>query len=150
MERLRVLIANEPRSYREAITHALRELRPCVEISAIEPDGFEAEVARLHPHLVVCSRIIPAALASILSWVELYPDGENRAEVITAGEHAVVADVRFGDLLAVVDETMLLVSGVATDGHRRDETESARQRTVSGGGVMSPPSKKSFINGQTA
>ncbi len=121
MEKVRVLIANEPRMYREAITGALRELRPYVEVSTIEPDRFEGEVSRLRPHLVVCSRITPVALAGILTWVELYPDGENRAEVITAGERAALAGVRFADFLTIVDEAVLLVSGVSTDGHRGND-----------------------------
>ncbi len=35
---MRVLVANEPYMYREAITDVLRELRPHIEVSVIEPD----------------------------------------------------------------------------------------------------------------
>jgi hypothetical protein len=40
-----------------------------------------------------------------LSWVVLYPHEENRAEIFTAGEHATIAGVGFGDLLAIIDCT---------------------------------------------
>lgn len=60
MERMHVLVANEPCAYREAITGALQELRPHIEFNAVEPDGLDGEVARLRPHLVVCSQITAA------------------------------------------------------------------------------------------
>ena len=53
MEKLQVLVANEPCAYREVITGVLRELRPHIEVNAGEPDGLDGEVARLRPHLVV-------------------------------------------------------------------------------------------------
>lgn len=105
---MHVLVANEPRAYREAITAVLRELRPHVEVSAIEPDGLAGEISRLHPHLVVCSCPCGAAQNGALSWVMLYPEGENRAEVIIAGERTMIAGIGFGDLLSIVDRTELL------------------------------------------
>ena len=103
-----VLIANEPRTYREALVAALRAFRPQVEVSTVEPHGLAAEIGRLRPHLVVCSRLSTVMPAGPLSWVVLYPHEENRAEVFTAGEHATIAGIRFGDLLAIVDSTELL------------------------------------------
>ena len=60
MEKMRVLVANDPCLYREAITDALR---PHIEVSAIEPGVLEGEVARLRPHLVVCNQISAAVRA---------------------------------------------------------------------------------------
>jgi hypothetical protein len=88
MEKMRVLVANDPCLYREAITDALRELRP---------------------HLVVCSQI-SAAVHALLAWIMLYPDGENRAVINTAGEQVTVNEVGFGDILSIIDRTELLLS----------------------------------------
>ncbi len=112
MEKLRVLVANEPCAYREAITGVLRVLRPDIEVDAVDPDGLDGEVARLRPHLVVCSRITVAQQA-LLGWVMLYPDGENRAEIFTAGERITLDNVEFGDLLSFIDRVELLFSGKA-------------------------------------
>jgi hypothetical protein len=112
MEKLQVLVANEPCAYREAITGVLRELRPHIEVNTVEPDGLDGEVARLRPHLVVCSRIT-VALQTLLGWVMLYPDGENRAEIFTAGELVTVDNVGFGDLLSFIDRIELLFAGGA-------------------------------------
>lgn len=109
MEKMQVLVANEPCAYREAIADVLRELRPHIEVDAVEPDGLDGEVARLRPHLVVCSRIT-AAVSTLLAWVMLYPDGENRAVISTAGEQVTVDNIGFDDLLSAIDRIELLWS----------------------------------------
>jgi len=109
MEKIHILVANEPCAYREAITDVLRELRPHIEVNAVEPDGLDGEVARLRPHLVVCSRIT-GAVQALLAWVMLYPDGENRAVINTAGEQVTVDDIGFDDLLSTIDRIELLWS----------------------------------------
>ncbi len=108
MGKLRALIANEPCTYREVLVAALREFRPQIELCTVEPDGLDGEIARLRPHLVVCSQPCDAEQDGTLTWVVLYPDGDNRAEVITAGERATVAGIAFGDLLSIIDNTELL------------------------------------------
>ncbi len=109
MEKMRILVANDPCTYREAITGALRELRPHIEVNAIEPGGLDVEVARLRPDLVVCSQIT-AAVQALLAWIVLYPDGENRAVIGTAGEQVALENVGFGDLLSAIDRIELLSS----------------------------------------
>jgi hypothetical protein len=109
MERMHILVANEPCAYREAITDVLRELRPHIEFDAVEPDGLDGEVARLRPHLVVCSRIT-AAMSTLLGWVMLYPEGENRAVISTSGEQMMVDNIGFEDLLSIIDRIELLWS----------------------------------------
>ncbi len=105
---MRVLVANEPCVYREAITNVLRELRPHVEVDAVEPYGLDGEIARLRPQLVVCSKPCTVAENGALTWVLLYPNGDNRAEIVTAGERLMIAGIAFGDLLSIVDSTELL------------------------------------------
>ena len=112
MEKLQVLVANEPCAYREAITGVLRELRPHIEVNAVEPVRLDGEVARLRPHLVVCSRIT-VAVQALLGWMMLYPDGENRAEIFAAGERVTLDNVEFGDLLSFIDRVEVLFAGEA-------------------------------------
>ncbi len=105
---MRILVANEPCTYREVIADAFRELRPHTEVSAVEPDSLEREVERLRPHLVVCSRLT-AAVQSLLAWVVLYPDGENRALINIAGELVTLVDIEFGHLLSILDDAEQLL-----------------------------------------
>ena len=57
VESKRIVVANEPRSYREAMAVACRVLRPEVEVILAEPADLDAAVARLDPQLVPCSRL---------------------------------------------------------------------------------------------
>ena len=99
----RVLIANEPRSYREAIAAAIRRLRPRVEVILVEPDELDAGVERLRPALVVCSRATGRVERGVPAWIELYPDLGSRSVVSAGGERSTVEDMGLPDLLRVVD-----------------------------------------------
>ncbi len=103
MDRIRILAANEPRSYREVLAAALPALRPRCQVTAVEPDDLDAAVERLRPHLVVCSQLTGFAQLPSLAWVLLYPDGKPQSVVGMNGHGRVVAHIEFADLLAIVD-----------------------------------------------
>jgi hypothetical protein len=116
MERMRALIANEPRVYREMISDALTRLRPLVEVfCCAEADDLDREAARFRPHLVICSRLTESVRERCPCWVVLYPDGEDRAEV--GGSLGVAARLLAGvgvaELLSIVDEAAALLVGEA-------------------------------------
>lgn len=108
MEKVRVLVANELRSYREAIGEVFKKLRPHVEVHCVEPEELDGEIVRVRPHLVLCSRLTDA-VRTLFAWVLLYPDGKNRAEVSTAGERMTLFDVELDHLLSILDKTELLL-----------------------------------------
>ncbi len=109
MEKMRALVANDPRVYRELISDAFRRMRPLIEVSAALPEELEEAVARVRPHLVICSsHLTAAARAACLAWVVLYPDGEDLAQIGGAtGRTALLTGVGLDDLLSVVDEAEL-------------------------------------------
>ncbi len=109
MENLRVLVANEPRCYRDVVAATLGVLRPGAEVTAVEPIDIDAELSRLRPHLVVCSRLTEAVEARAGAWVLLYPEGENRAVVSVDGQRTTQPNIRFDDLLRTVDRVALLL-----------------------------------------
>jgi hypothetical protein len=99
---VRVLVANEPRSYREAFAFAFRTLRPHAEAIVIEPEALEHEALRLRPDLVVCDRVTPAVAAITRSWMELRVEDE----VLVAASDGLapgVRDVSLDDLIAFID-----------------------------------------------
>jgi hypothetical protein len=102
---MRILIANEPRSYREVIAAAVQALRPHIEVILVAPEGLEREVSRLEPQLIVCSELIPAVQERSLSWIMLYPEGKTQAVISIAGQTTTVGDLEFDRLLALIDET---------------------------------------------
>jgi hypothetical protein len=97
-----VLVANEPRAYRESITLALTALRPRADVIAVEPDELDAEVRRQHPDVAVCSHLSPTVEASVPTWVLLYPDGANVAVVSIAGERSMTGRLELEDLAEVI------------------------------------------------
>jgi hypothetical protein len=105
---VRILVAFEKdyQVYQDVTVNIIRELRPHVEVSVAELDKLEAEVVRLEPDLVICSRPNNATSADgVLAWIKL-PTGHNRsAELCLDGEYSEVEDVGLNDVLRVLDET---------------------------------------------
>lgn len=100
---LRVLVANEPRSYREAIAAALAMLRPLDEVVEVNPASLDSEVRRLSPHLVICSRLTPIVETGASSWVELYPGGASRAVTSLGGERTTLPEMNLEQLMAFAE-----------------------------------------------
>lgn len=106
LEKLRVLVANEPCTYREAISTAFGAIRPQAEVSLADPEDVDREVERLSPHLVLCSRTTDALLAASLTWMVLYPGGEDQLVIGRQGEEPeAMTGACFDALLEVLDET---------------------------------------------
>lgn len=101
---MRVLVANEPRSYREAFGRAFLVLRPNVETSVVEPETLDREVSRFKPDVVICDRVTPVVVATVRSWIELRV--EDEVLVAASNSRALAADeseIGLDDLLAFID-----------------------------------------------
>lgn len=105
MSRLRVLLANEPRAYRETLAAVFRALRPAAEIYAVCSDELCETARDFRAHLVVCSRATAAVEETALAWIELYPDYGARSHVNLGGRHSTVEDIELEDILCIVDAT---------------------------------------------
>lgn len=101
--RLRVLLANEPRSYREAIAAVLRETRPEASIFEADSSAINLEVAYHRPDLVICSRATSAVRVLVASWVELYSDYGPLSLVCVDGRLSEVEGMQLQALLSIVD-----------------------------------------------
>ena len=55
MRRLRLVVANDPRSYREAIATAIQRLQPDVEVMVVDPADLADQVELWRPHMVISS-----------------------------------------------------------------------------------------------
>jgi hypothetical protein len=101
---VRVLLANEPRAYREAQAESLRDALPHAHISIADPAGMDDAIAAFDPHVVVCSTLSPAVRTQPLAWVLLYPDRANLAVIAVGGMERTVPGVALDDIFAVVDD----------------------------------------------
>lgn len=83
-----VAFEDEYRAYQEALTEALRMMRPRAEVSMARPDDLPNSLARFQPDLVICSR---PDTGSGAAWIELSMEpgvlsrvrvGEHRSEIV--------------------------------------------------------------------
>lgn len=101
-----MLVANEPRAYREVTAEVLGQLRPDVEFMLVEPGGLEEGVSRLRPDMVLCDEATPAVREAVPIWLELYPHG-NTASVLGEGEgRSTIDNIQLTDILMLVDRTI--------------------------------------------
>lgn len=103
--KLRILLANEPRAYREAIAQAIHQLRPDVEIETAEPPDLDTSIRQFVPDMVICSEVTDTVRSNVRVWVELYPEHNSRSVVNIAGKYEEYAEIQFSDLLSIVDRT---------------------------------------------
>lgn len=104
---MNIIVANEPRAYREVLASALQALRPGLTITLVEPDGLDEAVGRLAPHLVLCSRTTELLEMHVPNWVALYPDGAARVLISLVGRRSDAADLELAEILAIVDGAAL-------------------------------------------
>ena len=99
----RVVVANEPRAYREVTAEVLGHLRPDVEFLLVEPGILEGEVSRLLPDMVVCDEASPAVRSVVTTWLELYPHGNPTSVFGTGDERSTIENIQLSDVLTLVD-----------------------------------------------
>jgi hypothetical protein len=103
-DRTKILVAVEPRAYRTAIGRVIQDQRPHLEVTVVEPDDLQAEVAHLDPALMICSQPKPATSDRWPAWVEFRPYDEASVKVCIGGRFARLYEPNSDDLLSVVDE----------------------------------------------
>lgn len=108
---VRVLLANEPRVYRETLVEAIQQLRPETEVLETEPDSIESRLSISRPHMVICDRATDS-VSLIPVWVELYPGYGPRSVVSVEGTRWEVEEIQLSDLLDLVDKA----NGLAQQG----------------------------------
>lgn len=105
----RVLVAIDPRMYREVIAHFFRGHRPRVEVWTSDPEELGGEARRLSPQLVVCHRVSSAVRSSAVSWVELEvrPGAASLDASVKVDSRPTskVEQAEMADVLAALDET---------------------------------------------
>ena len=100
----RVLMANEPRAYREGIAAVIGQLRPGVEIEMVEPSALDTSIERFSPDMVICTKATAALKGGVRVWVELYPDNDASSVANIGGRRMEYAEIQLPDLLSIVDK----------------------------------------------
>lgn len=103
-----VLLANEPRAYRESIAHVFRQMRPNVEVITVQPEELDECVLSLAPEMVVFSEATGLVRERVPVWVELYPEYGPHSVVGVGEERTTIEEIQLSDLLDVVDRAQRL------------------------------------------
>ena len=98
-----ILVANEPAAYRDMLASELPRLRPHLTVLQVEPADLDSVVTRIHPRLVICSRLTHAIRQHATALIVLYPHGTNRAILDIDGEQQVLPNPELTELLAAID-----------------------------------------------
>ncbi len=98
-----ILLANEPRAYRESIAAVFRQLRSNVEVITAEPEELEARILELAPNMVICSEATSVVRERVSVWVELYPGYGSSSVVGIEGRRTTIEEIQLSDLLSIVD-----------------------------------------------
>ena len=100
----RVLLAFEPRMYREVLVTALRRHRPLVESVLAEPAALDHTAGSFEPHLIVCNHATQTVRDSAAAWVEVQVKDSLDAVTCVGGKRSEIQNLSLDDLLAVLDE----------------------------------------------
>lgn len=100
---LRVLLANEPRSYRESIAAVFRQMRPGLQVKVVDPEALESNVVGFVPDVAICSRVTGAVRERVPVWVELYPEHAAHAVASEGGRRTEFAEIQLLDLISILD-----------------------------------------------
>ena len=103
-DRPRVLMANEPRAYREGIAAVISQLRPAVEIETVEPSALDDSIKRYSPDMVICSKATETLKSRVRVWVELYPENGAISVANIGGRRIEYTEIQLPDLLSIVDK----------------------------------------------
>lgn len=98
-----VLVAFEPRSYREAIGSVIQILRPHLEVRVVEPGELGVEIGCLKPELVLCNQPNISTSSGRSGWLEFSPYDKPTAQICVGGRSLELEKVELEDLLSIVD-----------------------------------------------
>jgi hypothetical protein len=102
---VRVLVALELRTYRQAIASALGYSRPRAAISISGPEDLDSEMERLERHVVICSQSTQPVRDGALCWVKMLIVGQELRAVVNVKGLAstIVPNIHLSQLEALID-----------------------------------------------
>lgn len=100
--RKKVLVAVEPRTYRESIGWAIQILRPHLEVDVVSPEALGSAIGGLDHGVVICGRPAPEVIGDEVDWIEYRPY-DMSAKLRLGGRHSEIEEVTLSGLLLALD-----------------------------------------------
>lgn len=104
--KMRILVANTPRMYRESLALSLGRHNPDFEVLIGSPENLDGHVERFKPHVFVRDDdgVETEAPDGVVLWVGIMIDNHLNARIAMNGEISELHDVSLTELLAALDE----------------------------------------------
>lgn len=102
-----VLIANEPRAYRDTIAVALRMLRPQTDVVVGEPERVDETVMSRAPEFVICSHLTTVVETRVPTWVVLDLEGSLVIIHHACGEQEMMKEIDLNGIVRLLDQAEL-------------------------------------------
>lgn len=99
-----VVLANEPRAYRDTLSVALRMLRPDTNVIISDPDSLDEAVMNHCPKVVICSELTLLVERHVETWIVLYPEGSETALQHVGGELSRIDEIDLAGIAHLVDQ----------------------------------------------
>ena len=108
---MRVLVANTPRMYREALALSIQRERPTFEVLIAAPKELNGEVERLAPHALVRDDdgVETSSPDGVVCWAGIIIDNHLNARISVNGRTSEIYDVSLEEFLAALDEAFGLI-----------------------------------------
>ena len=115
---MRILIANTPLMYREALALAIHRHDPDHEVMIADPAFLDGEAVRFEPHVLVRDDDGDEVGSpdGVICWVGIIIDDHLKARISINGEVSEVHEVGLAEMLAALDRAAEFVSDEASDG----------------------------------
>ena len=110
---MRILIANTPLMYREALALAIHRHSPDFEVMIADPASLDGEAERFGPHTLIRDDdgIEIGSPDGVVCWVGIMIDDHLKARISVDGKVSEIHEVSMEELLAALDEAAKSVSG---------------------------------------
>ena len=99
-----VLLANEPRAYRDTFAVALRVLRPQATVTVTDPETLDEAILQHAPQVVVCSHLTRVVETQVPTWAVLYPNGATGAVLQIGGQQKTVSEIDLEGIIALLTD----------------------------------------------
>ena len=108
---MRVLVANTPRMYREALALSIQRERPTFEVLIAAPKELNGEVERLAPHAFVRDDdgVQTSSPNGVICWAGIIIDNHLHARISVNGRTSEIYDVSLEEFIAALDEAFSLI-----------------------------------------
>lgn len=104
-----ILVANAPRSYREAIAGAVRNFRPGLTVREVDPDEITPAILDFDPGVIVLSQEPPVTEGNRPIWIVLYGDEKPHRVAETEYRTFRIANLELDALLSLIDRGVALI-----------------------------------------